>query len=92
MLVSCDVETYPNVPRPIIVLVIKRLITPEERYPRVPRPTLVLVNALSNERELTYPDDPKPVTVLGKKNWAELGYKEAITCAVENSSPDRVLI
>ena len=92
MLTNCELDTYPKVPRPIIELVIGPRTTPEDKYPKVPSPTLVLIKALSNDRELIYPDEPNPVTVLGKKNWAELGYNALMTCAVENNSPDIVLI
>ena len=39
-----------------------------------------------------YPADPNPSTVLGKYEIIVLVYTKDMNCAVENSSPDKVLI
>jgi hypothetical protein len=68
------------------------IMTPDETYPSVPSPIVVLTRLAFNDKLLIYPDVAKPVTVLGKKTCAELGYKRLMATAVENNSPDKVLI
>jgi hypothetical protein len=52
---------------------------------------MLLANAAPRPDVLIYPTVPRPVTVLGRKNWALLGYNSDCTCAVERSCADSVL-